>query len=103
VGDAAGVIVVPKEIAPELLERLKLHHDSNVAYFESVKRGDFSNQWVDRLLEEQQCPIVGPAPVASADALSGPDPAGERWLGTELAEALAEANPGVIPQAQDLL
>ncbi|MDR3636912.1 MAG: glycosyltransferase, partial [Isosphaeraceae bacterium] len=62
VADAAGVIVVPQEIAEELLERLQRHHETNLAYFESVRRGQFSNQWVDRLLEEQGCPIVGPAP-----------------------------------------
>jgi hypothetical protein len=53
-------IVLPKEIAAELLERLKQHHASNVAYFESVRRGEFSNQWVDRVLEEQGC-LINPA------------------------------------------
>ncbi|WP_406693554.1 glycosyltransferase [Singulisphaera sp. Ch08] len=99
VADAAGIVVVPKEIAAELLERLKAHHDSNVAYFESVKRGEFSNQWVDRLLESQSCPILG----ADADSEQRePNGDGDRWLGTELAEALAEGTTGVMPQAQDL-
>jgi RraA family protein len=62
VADAAGVIVVPQEIAEELLGRLQRHQESNVAYFESVRRGQFSNQWVDRLLEEQGCPVIAPAP-----------------------------------------
>src|SRR4051795_2422980 len=35
VADAAGIIVVPKEIAAELLERLKLHKASNEAYLAS--------------------------------------------------------------------
>jgi RraA family protein len=58
VADAAGIIVIPSEIAPELLERLNLHDESNRAYLESVGRGDFSNRWVDQLLEEHQCPIL---------------------------------------------
>ena len=58
VADAAGIIVVPREIAPDLLERLRAHQSANMAYFESVRRGDFSNQWVDNLLAEQRCPIV---------------------------------------------
>jgi RraA family protein len=58
VADAAGIIVIPGEIAPELLERLNLHDESNRAYLESVRRGDFSNRWVDQLLEEHRCPIL---------------------------------------------
>src|SRR5258705_5206008 len=57
VADAAGVIVVPREIAAELLERLELHRETNQSYFEAVRRGEFSNQWGDRLLAEQNCPI----------------------------------------------
>jgi RraA family protein len=58
IADAAGVIIVPREIAPELLERLRLHDETNRAYLESVRRGDFSNRWVDQLLEEHHCPVV---------------------------------------------
>jgi regulator of RNase E activity RraA len=58
VGDAAGVVVVPQNIAVEFLQRLKSHRDSNAAYFAAVKRGDFSNAWVDRLLNEHECPVV---------------------------------------------
>lgn len=70
VADAAGVIVVPREIAPELLQRLKQHQDANRNYLESVRRGEFSNAWVDRVLQDQQCPMIGssepaPSPVAA--------------------------------------
>ncbi len=61
VADAAGIVVIPQDIAPELLERLKSHEASNAAYLAAVSRGEFSNQWVDRLLEEHECPIVAPA------------------------------------------
>jgi len=56
VGDAGGVVVIPREIAEKLLERLHSHKEVNAAYFESVRRGDFSNAWVDRLLAELGCP-----------------------------------------------
>jgi RraA family protein len=65
VADAAGVVVVPRDIAAELLERLKSHQASNAAYLAAVRRGDFSNQWVDRILEEHDCPV------SAADDLNG--------------------------------
>src|SRR5262249_55790606 len=58
VGDSAGIVVIPQGIAPELLRRLKDHRDSNAAYLAAVKIGDFSNAWVDRLLEKHECPVV---------------------------------------------
>ncbi|MBI2804458.1 MAG: RraA family protein [Planctomycetes bacterium] len=65
VGDAAGVVVVPREITHELLARLQSHEEANAAYFASVKRGDFSNQWVDRMLEELNCPTFEAEPCFS--------------------------------------
>src|SRR5438045_7378658 len=56
VGDEAGLVVVPREIVAELLQRLQQYRATNAAYFASVRRGDFSNQWVDRLLQEHGCP-----------------------------------------------
>lgn len=65
VADQAGIVVVPKGIAAELLERLSSHQEANAAYLESVKRGEFSNDWVDRTLAEQHCPVFGaPATVS---------------------------------------
>jgi regulator of RNase E activity RraA len=61
VADAAGVVVVPQEVAAELLQRLEAHQQSNAAYLAAVKRGDFSNAWVDRLLGEAQCAVHGAA------------------------------------------
>lgn len=67
VADAAGVVVVPREIAVELLHRLQAHQKANAAYLEAVKRGEFSNLWVDRILGEQECPSFsdGGRPVAA--------------------------------------
>ena len=68
VGDEMGVVIVPQDIAEELLGRLKSHAASNAAYLESVKRGDFSNAWVDRILEDLECPVVrGGSPADSVD------------------------------------
>lgn len=62
--DEAGTVIVPREIVWELLQRLQSHEEKNAAYFASVRRGDFSNEWVDRLLQEQDCPMSdNPMPV----------------------------------------
>ncbi len=58
VGDAMGVVVVPQAIAAELLERLKAHEANNASYFEAVKKGHFSNAWVDQILTALECPMV---------------------------------------------
>jgi RraA family protein len=52
VGDLNGVVVVPRDIAPDLLERLIERAAAEADYVAAVARGDFSNTWVDRLLEE---------------------------------------------------
>ncbi|EGV17660.1 RraA family protein [Thiocapsa marina] len=57
VGDPAGLVIVPNAIVRELLERLVQHKNANSEYFESVRRGNFSNEWVDRILEKGSCPI----------------------------------------------
>lgn len=63
VGDAMGVVVVPREIAAELLERLRTHEAANAIYLDGVKRGVFSNAWVDQILTDLECPLVrGPKP-----------------------------------------
>jgi RraA family protein len=58
VGDAMGVVVVPREIATELLERLRKHEAATAAYLDSVRRGVFSNEWVDQILTALECPMI---------------------------------------------
>ena len=53
--DGAGVVVIPQEIASELLERLQAQRATMAAYLAGVKRGQFSNEWVDRILQEAGC------------------------------------------------
>jgi RraA family protein len=63
VGDAMGVVVIPLGIAEELLGRLQSHKAANADYFESVRKGVFSNAWVDQILADLECPMIrGPAP-----------------------------------------
>jgi regulator of RNase E activity RraA len=74
VGDAMGIVVVPQAIAGELLQRLKAHDAANATYFESVKKGNFSNAWVDQILTDLQCPMVrgetaDPAPAKTIEEI----------------------------------
>lgn len=71
VADAAGVVVIPQEIAFELLERLTRHQETNAAYLAAVSRGDFSNDWVDRILAQHECPVS--VPVANGAFIGIPD------------------------------
>ena len=50
VGDLSGVVVVPAEIADELIVRLESTKAAESNYTAAVARGDFSNDWVDALL-----------------------------------------------------
>lgn len=50
VGDLNGVVVVPRENAPELLARLRARAAAEAEYIASVARGEFSNAWVDGIL-----------------------------------------------------
>jgi len=52
VGDPIGIVVVPQEIAGELLDRLQAAAAKESDYAGAVARGDFSNDWVDVLLSE---------------------------------------------------
>lgn len=57
VADEAGIVVVPQQVAHELLERLRAQAEGMAAYLAAVARGEFSNAWVDAQLAEQGCPI----------------------------------------------
>lgn len=60
VADRTGIVVVPKDFAAELLDRLRQSRAANSAYLEGVQRGEFSNAWVDTLLQNTDCPIIPP-------------------------------------------
>ncbi len=52
IGDLNGVVVVPQEVASELLARLRAQRAGEASYLDAVARGNFSNAWVDRILAE---------------------------------------------------
>jgi regulator of RNase E activity RraA len=58
VADGFGVVIVPRENAPDILERLQAYQEKNREYFAGVKRGEFSNRWVDDLLDDSGCIIT---------------------------------------------
>lgn len=57
VADGAGCVIVPIDIVAEIIDTLKQQQEADKAYLAAVQRGDFSNEWVDRMLEQHECPI----------------------------------------------
>jgi regulator of RNase E activity RraA len=62
VADSAGIVVVPQDAVEELLASLGAKRATQAAYFASVRRGEFSNRWVDELLERHGCPRIDECP-----------------------------------------
>ena len=58
VADPVGVVVVRQDFAEEILQRLYASRDALEAYIADVKKGIFSNEWVDRTLAEGNCKIT---------------------------------------------
>ena len=58
VADTAGIVAVPRDVVAVVLQRLKEHAAKQADYLASVQRGNFSNAWVDGLLEQIGCLIV---------------------------------------------
>jgi len=54
-GDQNGVVVVRQDFAEDILERLTLQKNSSASYEENVKKGVFSNKWVDDVLNDAGC------------------------------------------------
>jgi regulator of RNase E activity RraA len=59
VGDLNGVVVVPRGIAEELLDRLETRAAAEADYTAAVARGQFSNDWVDQILSNNGVCIEG--------------------------------------------
>jgi len=56
--DSTGVVVVRQDFAEDIIQRLDEQRAGLAEYVAAVRRGEFSNAWVDRLLEETLCNIV---------------------------------------------
>jgi hypothetical protein len=54
-GDANGVVVVPQEFLEEFVTRLEHNRQTMHDYEQNVKRGSFSNEWVDETLTKLDC------------------------------------------------
>ena len=52
VADGNGVVIVPRESAPDILDRLCRTAAAEAAYLAAVARGEFSNVWVDTMLAD---------------------------------------------------
>jgi regulator of RNase E activity RraA len=50
IGDLNGVVIVPREVAGDILRRLHARATAEADYVAAVSRGDFSNAWVDQTL-----------------------------------------------------
>jgi regulator of RNase E activity RraA len=59
--DLNGIVVIPRNIAEELLHRLLDRRAAEADYTDAVARGDFDNSWVDTLLERNGVAIEQPA------------------------------------------
>jgi regulator of RNase E activity RraA len=59
VGDLNGVVVVPQEFAESLLAQLRERDAAESNYNEAVARGEFSNSWVDAILESSGVTVNG--------------------------------------------
>jgi RraA family protein len=58
VADGFGVVIVPRDNAQDILERLQAYAAKNAQYLAGVKKGIFSNEWVDDILDETGCTIT---------------------------------------------
>jgi RraA family protein len=58
VADAAGVVIVPRDHAADVLERLRAFAKRNREYFAACQEGNFSNQWVEDAVQASGCEIV---------------------------------------------
>lgn len=53
----SGIVVIPRDHAPLIIDRLDASREKMVTYLEKVKQGEFSNAWVDEVLEASNCLI----------------------------------------------
>lgn len=55
VADCNGVVVIRQDFADDVLDRASASKESLSHYVSEVKKGNFSNDWVDESLQESQC------------------------------------------------
>jgi RraA family protein len=57
IADRSGIVVLPRTCIEDLHRQLRLYKDRLATYLENVRKGKFSNAWVDELLSNGRCPI----------------------------------------------
>jgi RraA family protein len=57
-GDRDGLVVIRSDFASDVLDRLESVRDSQSEYEQNVKKGIFSNAWVDEMLDAAGCMYV---------------------------------------------
>lgn len=60
VADEAGIVIIPRGAAVEVLKRLHDYRKASTLYLQNVQKGEFSNQWVDDVLSAHDCPFEDP-------------------------------------------
>ena len=68
VADGAGVVVVPQQIAANLLAQLQVQAEGLARYLAAVGRGEFDNSWVDEHLQMHGCTFEPDSPRAAGPA-----------------------------------
>ena len=48
--DQFGIVILPRESAAEIFDRLAANKERTKDYLAGVQRGEFSNEWVDETL-----------------------------------------------------
>jgi RraA family protein len=59
VADTGGVVVIPRQYIDKLHTKLLRNKDRLTTYMAAVRRGEFSNAWVDQQLESGHCEVEG--------------------------------------------
>jgi RraA family protein len=57
VAEGCGVVVLPRTCIEDLYRELVRHNERAAGYLDKVRRGEFSNAWVDDLLENGRCRV----------------------------------------------
>lgn len=58
VADTSGIVIIPLAHVEDVLLRLESHRERLASYLEAVRRGEFSNAWVDEMLIASECPVT---------------------------------------------
>jgi RraA family protein len=57
VAEGCGVVVLPRTCIEDLYRELVRHNERAAGYLDKVRKGEFSNAWVDQLLESGRCRV----------------------------------------------